>query len=168
MGSSHGRLRSLGMASSSVRCCCSFSSLRSLASADCGEVDVITLLCSCRSSGAVYVTLPQQVAHYGSCAEPKSARFGCCTAAWSLPMLPPHVARPPDATCHLHPRVLSCAWVWVCVCVLTHLRHGRALQAAVGVLDDLDGRHLDAAARAHSLRWWGARAIWAQRERVRE
>mmetsp|Transcript_85 Transcript_85/g.190 ORF Transcript_85/g.190 Transcript_85/m.190 type:complete len:439 (+) Transcript_85:1603-2919(+) len=35
MGSSHGRLRSLGMESSMVRCCCSFSSRRSLASADC-------------------------------------------------------------------------------------------------------------------------------------
>mmetsp|Transcript_9073 Transcript_9073/g.22456 ORF Transcript_9073/g.22456 Transcript_9073/m.22456 type:complete len:341 (+) Transcript_9073:2152-3174(+) len=35
MGSSQGLLRSLGMASSSVRCCCSLSSRRSLASADC-------------------------------------------------------------------------------------------------------------------------------------
>ncbi|KAI8475231.1 MAG: hypothetical protein J3K34DRAFT_405041, partial [Monoraphidium minutum] len=35
MGSSQGRLRSRGMASSSVRCCCTCSSRRSLPSADC-------------------------------------------------------------------------------------------------------------------------------------
>ncbi len=32
-----------------------------------------------------------------------------------------------------------------------HLRHGAALHAAVGVLDDLDGAHLDAAAAAGAL-----------------
>ena len=41
-GSSHGRERSLGMASRAVRCCCSLNSLRSFDNADC----VIAALCN--------------------------------------------------------------------------------------------------------------------------
>lgn len=167
MGSSHGRDRSLGIASSRVRCCCSFSSRRSLDRADCGRagrrarrrkgVAVVQQLrhgCGSRSIKRAARRPTRLTSHAGR--EPHGRlRWQGPGASRAHPMawcdvLPSPRPQPGPPRPDPRPQALPSPPL-PHPARTPHLRHCRALQRAVWVLDDLDGAHLDAAARALAL-----------------
>ena len=91
IGSSHGRFRSFGTASITARCCCSFSSRRSFASADC----VIAARCS-DPSGFFTILIGDASPPAAICPARNGGSFSlmsmsnaCSAASSTVPSMPP-------------------------------------------------------------------------------